>query len=288
MFCPTCGQKVQPENKVCSNCGTALPQPPADPVAAAPSSTAGAGLPLIVASSTAEMHRPLVGGTLHAANSVASNPAVPDSHTVEPPREDSATPVVQLKQCPQCGKLHSSDNTLCDACGTALHAPAGPPAKPRGFIPTAYDFVPSPPQAREVRPRKSRLPVLEILIAVLLLVGAAFSVWMLRSSLPGKSLVPASNVEVTISPASAKVVAGNAFDFAATVNGTDDAEVTWTVQEGDAGGRVVPRGAKAGSGAVSLLAVYIAPASPGTYHLLATSKADPRKSATAEITVTKR
>jgi hypothetical protein len=156
------------------------------------------------------------------------------------------------------------------------------------YIPTAFDLPYLEPEEQQTRPRKSRLPVLEILVAVLLLLGAGFAVWMLRSSMPGKTLAPASNVDVTISPASAEVVAGNAFDFAATVNGTDDAEVTWTVQEGDGGGQVVPRGAKANAGAVSQLAVYVAPKAPGTYHLVATSKADPRKSAAAEITVTGR
>jgi chitinase len=50
----------------------------------------------------------------------------------------------------------------------------------------------------------------------------------------------------------------------------------------------VNRGAKADGGTVSSLAVYIAPRTPGTYHLLATSKADPQESASAEVTVTKR
>jgi chitinase len=84
------------------------------------------------------------------------------------------------------------------------------------------------------------------------------------------------------------VVAGKAFDFSATVSGTDDTQVIWTVQEGDAGGRVVTRRAKAEGGTLSSRVVYIAPRTPGTYHLLATSKAEPRKSASAEATVTKR
>jgi chitinase len=130
------------------------------------------------------------------------------------------------------------------------------------------------------------LPVLEILIVVLLLGGAGAAVWILHSSLPGKSTAPASNVEVTISPASAQVVAGKAFDFSATVAGAENVEVTWSVQEGDSGGRVVSRGARAQGGAVSSMAVYIAPDTPGTYHLLATSRADSKKSASAEITVT--
>jgi chitinase len=136
--------------------------------------------------------------------------------------------------------------------------------------------------------RKSRLPVLEILVIVLLLAGAGAAVWILRSSLPSKTTAATSSVVVTIAPESAHVVVGKAFDFSATVSGTDDTQVRWKVEEGDAGGRVVNRGAKAAGGTVSSLAVYIAPRTPGTYHLLATSKADPRESASAEVTVTKR
>jgi chitinase len=130
--------------------------------------------------------------------------------------------------------------------------------------------------------------VLEILVIVLLLAGAGTAVWMLHSSLPGKTGSAPLSVVVTIVPASAKVAAGKAFDFSATVSGTDDTQVSWKVEEGDAGGRAVNRGAKADGATVSSLAVYIAPRTAGTYHLLATSKADPRESASAEVTVTKR
>jgi hypothetical protein len=91
---------------------------------------------------------------------------------------------------------------------------------------------------------------------------------------------------VAISPARAKVVAGHAYDLAATVTGTDNYNVEWTIDEGDSGGRIVPRGAKAKDGGVSSLAVYMAPKTPGTYHVAATSKADPAKSASVTITVT--
>lgn len=49
--------------------------------------------------------------------------------------------------------------------------------------------------------------------------------------------------------------------------------VTWSVREGSAGGTVTPAG------------LYSAPATPGTYHVVATSVADPSKSAAAVVTV---
>ncbi len=204
----------------------------------------------------------------------------------------------------------------CDWCGTELPADAPVPAPdpaaniaPPTFAGyagnslaseteeknlTSTSMTPAPGLTSEEHRstdgtrRRSRLPVVEILVIVLLVVGAGAALWILRSSLPGKTTTPPSSVVVTISPASAHVVAGKAFDFSATVSGSDDTQVIWTVEEGNAGGRTVNRGAKAEGGTVSSLAVYIAPRKPGTYHLLATSKADPRESASAEVTVTKR
>ncbi len=139
----------------------------------------------------------------------------------------------------------------------------------------------------KVAKRKSRLPVLEIMVAVLLVAGAGAAVWILRSSMPAKSTAVAAPVDVKISPTEAQVAVGKSFDFAAAVSGTNDLRVTWTVQEGDAGGKIETSGAKAENGSVSSMAVYSAPATPGTYHLLATSQADPKRSAEAAITVVK-
>lgn len=143
-------------------------------------------------------------------------------------------------------------------------------------------------RAEEVRVQKSRKPVLEIIVAAFLLVGAGVAFWILHASLPAKKAVSASAITVTISPTIAEVTAGRAFDFAATVAGTDDEGVTWTVQEGDAAGRVVTHGTKTVDGQVSSTAVYIAPNAAGTYHLIVASVADPQKSASAEINVVKR
>ena len=78
-------------------------------------------------------------------------------------------------------------------------------------------------------------------------------------------------VSVSISPTSASVLVGATQGFTATVSGNSNLAVTWSVQEA-AGGMV-----SAGT--------YTAPATPGTYHVVATSVADPSKSATATVTV---
>ena len=81
------------------------------------------------------------------------------------------------------------------------------------------------------------------------------------------------SVAVGISPATATVGPGGAQQFTASVTGSSSAAVIWSVQEGAAGGSVDQQG------------LYTAPATPGTYHVLATSQADPSKSATAAVVV---
>ena len=242
-----------------------------------------------------------------------ASPDLKREESVPPPPQ--ATPTVrQFRRCPRCRRLNTGTDLSCDWCGTELPAdtpaPAPDPAAniaPPSFAGYATNSLASEAEEENLTSkttapgltsemhrstdgtrRKSRLPVLEILVIVLLLAGAGAAVWILRSSLPSKTTAATSSVVVTIAPESAHVVVGKAFDFSATVSGTDDTQVRWKVEEGDAGGRVVNRGAKAAGGTVSSLAVYIAPRTPGTYHLLATSKADPRESASAEVTVTKR
>lgn len=61
--------------------------------------------------------------------------------------------------------------------------------------------------------------------------------------------------------------------FTATVTGTADLGVTWQLQEGAAAGSLDSNG------------LYKAPATAGTYHVLAVSQADVRKSASAVVTV---
>jgi O-glycosyl hydrolase len=83
--------------------------------------------------------------------------------------------------------------------------------------------------------------------------------------------VPA--VAVTVTPGAAALPLGGAAAFSCSVSGTTDGACTWSVAEGAAGGSVTAGGA------------YTAPTTAGTYHVVATSHADPTKSATASVTV---
>lgn len=256
-FCAACGQGLRREDKFCSNCGVAVPQQPFE--------------------SAGTMARPAL--RQEAVESVAAQPAPSPEPVAQAPQSEqppqAVEPLQPVEPPPQAWKAST---------------PAAFPSVPTAFdyvspVPTAYDYVEPAPIEKPRRKSRSRLPVLEIIVIILLLVGAGAAMWMLRSSLPAKRAAVPANVAVTLSPTTARVAPGHAVDFAATVSGTDDVEVDWTVQEGDSGGRVVPRGAKATGGQVASLAVYIAPDAPGTYHLVATSRADSQKSAEAEITV---
>jgi hypothetical protein len=86
--------------------------------------------------------------------------------------------------------------------------------------------------------------------------------------------VPAPTpVSVAVSPQTASVIAGNTVQFTATVTGSTNTGVTWSVAE-------------SGGGAVSASGLYTAPGTAGTYHVLATSQADVSKTTGTTVTVT--
>lgn len=82
-----------------------------------------------------------------------------------------------------------------------------------------------------------------------------------------------TTVVVGLTPLVAQVSPGGSISFVASVTGTADAGVVWSVQEGAAGGSVTTGG------------VYVAPASAGTYHVVAAAHADPAKFQVATVSV---
>ncbi|GLH72921.1 hypothetical protein GETHLI_14230 [Geothrix limicola] len=83
---------------------------------------------------------------------------------------------------------------------------------------------------------------------------------------------PAAGVAVAISPTTVSLNTGATQQFTASVTGSTNTAVTWSVVE-------------AGGGSVSTSGLYTAPTTAGTYHVKATSQADTTKSATATVTV---
>ncbi len=91
----------------------------------------------------------------------------------------------------------------------------------------------------------------------------------------------ASTVNVTISPTSASVAAGNTEPFKATVTGTSNTAVTWSVDQTEGGNSTV--------GTISTSGLYTAPQtvpSPNTVTVKVTSRADASKSDVASVTIT--
>lgn len=80
-------------------------------------------------------------------------------------------------------------------------------------------------------------------------------------------------VTMSIDPPSATVITGSTQQFTATVTGTTNTAVSWSVQEGLAGGTITPAG------------LYTAPTVAGPYHVTATSQANPAVSGAASVTV---
>jgi len=78
---------------------------------------------------------------------------------------------------------------------------------------------------------------------------------------------------VTVSPKTRTVFVKDAFQFAASVVNATDGTVSWSVQEGAAGGTVTAGG------------LYTAPATPGAYRVVATANEDGVTRDTAVVTV---
>ncbi len=228
-------------------------------------------------------------------------------------------PAAARVTCAFCGAANPANNTYCERCGQRLKAesavpseaavapaatnawldvpePARKPAAAPARTPVAANAAPAPPPAATApgkdsdffyfyddssRQRGSR-KVLIVLMVVLAL-GVLGVIYLM--SRPAAKHIAAGNVTITVTPTEAEVAAGAAQDFSASVSGSGDTDVTWSVVEGNSGGTIVSHGAQAQGGSVASLGSYTAPPTPGTYHIVATSKADPTKSATAEALV---
>lgn len=86
----------------------------------------------------------------------------------------------------------------------------------------------------------------------------------------------ASSLRVQVSPTNQLLAVDAQRSFSAQVVGSADLRVNWSVQEAN-GGVAVQTGDNT--------ATYTAPRQPGTYHVVATSRADNTKTAVAEIRV---
>jgi len=80
-------------------------------------------------------------------------------------------------------------------------------------------------------------------------------------------------ITISVNPQGAALLVHQSFAFQATVTGSPDPSVAWSVEEGAAGGAITDGG------------VYTAPQTIGTYHVVARSVADPVPLGRATVTV---
>lgn len=105
-------------------------------------------------------------------------------------------------------------------------------------------------------------------------VVALFAVALLLTGCGGgSSTPPPPQVFITVTPLSIVLQQGGTQQFTATVSGSTNTEVRWSVQEGPSGGTISATG------------LYTAPNTSGTYHVVATSQADTRVAVVVSITV---
>jgi hypothetical protein len=103
-------------------------------------------------------------------------------------------------------------------------------------------------------------------VAGLVLVSAF---WMSGcGSKSGSSQLP---VSISVTPGTTSLSVGQSVTFSAVVTNASSPTVTWSIQEGAAGGTITAAG------------VYTAPMKAGTYHVIAVSAVDTSKSAAAAI-----
>lgn len=85
--------------------------------------------------------------------------------------------------------------------------------------------------------------------------------------------VTISSISMYVLPFQVSLGVGQMQTFTATVQGTSNVAVTWSVKEGASGGMITGQG------------VYTAPQTLGIFHVIATSQADSRFTASAEVDV---
>ena len=306
MFCTNCGEQMRDADKFCAECGTpAAPRPRKSrggAVAEEPSpslapTTRTQAQPDLIFSPSAQQTPP-------PARPVPQPPAANDEQRrvlLQAEEIASVRGIVPVEELPDEFATPAPSPAPPSApaynpwLDTGPAATPAPPARPKATSPPPPAPAPAPSAEGTAAKdsdffyfyddtsssRHSRKLLITLLVVFVL--GIAGIIYLMSRS-PAKS-APPGNVTVAISPESADIITGQTQNFAATITGTGDTDVIWSVAEGTAGGTINNRGAQAQGGKVAVIGVYVAPTMPGTYHIIATSKADSSKFATAEVLV---
>ena len=123
-------------------------------------------------------------------------------------------------------------------------------------------------------------------------VANAIALLLCACSLPGCTAANTQNAAVhlasiQVSPSTTSLIPGQSLQFEATVLGTLNESITWSVS-GSISGSGSLTSSTVGVGTISQLGLYVAPASPTavmTITVVATSVSDPTQSGTASISI---
>lgn len=199
--------------------------------------------------------------------------------------------------CTGCGLPVPSDAKFCRSCGTPVRSaasvaapafiyPATRPASSETVAPTPLQAAAQPRAAVAHLPSQSQPFETPSggsgkmwIIVVLLLAVLGTAGWFVWKHFAGPDVSVNAFLQKT------HVAAGGKTVFQVTVSGSTDTAVGWSIQEGDKGGQITPQGTVTASGQARSSAIYTAPTTAGTYHVVATSHANSSRSAKIEVIV---
>ena len=194
------------------------------------------------------------------------------------PQVDVAAPVQPEQVCSTCTAPLMEGQKFCLACGTPVSQSAAstqPPAPTAAPAPAHYQAT-AEPQIFEAQPKSSAKAIVVVIVAVAILGVGGWYGWQYFSR---------PDVTVSAFPQKTHVATGGKTSLQASVSGSKDTDVDWSIQEGSRGGQLTVLGAGIVAGQPTSTAIYNAPQSSGTFHVIATSHANPGRSAKIEIVV---
>lgn len=299
--CPSCGASARPGTKFCLSCGAPLSAPApaeqsADSVTPPPAVSSTAAAAAVFEAPAPAIAPPTPEPQSAVAVQAELPPSAPpaeikiEAPPLSPPAEAAPVPTIAAAVaeaskpssgavCATCGTGLKPAQKFCLSCGT----PVGPTTTsvPALSVPAAGAFQRAggayDQQVPFQKPARSGAGTLVIVIVLLAVMGGAgWYVWKYFSR---------PDVTVTLVPQKIHVAVGGKTMLLAGISGSKDSDVTWSIQEGDKGGQVVALGIQMEGNQPRSGATYTAPSASGTYHVIATSHANPSRQATAEIIV---
>jgi hypothetical protein len=186
----------------------------------------------------------------------------------EPPAASSASPTNMTVTTDSASAVAAAATNIPPVQSEPVAAIAQSNATPAAPVPSVI--------ALSQRPKGSGSKAIFIVLALVILLGAAFGGWKYRQK--------STRVEIEVSPDATQLPLGGSTHVEAEVPNPNNVDVIWSVKEGS-GGTVTGAGALAEKGMVKFVATYNAPNTAGTYHVVATLSDNSESTGETTITV---